>query len=290
MNNEDYMSDDDGSFSSNNEDPSAQKLSPELNNSSAVDSGSKQDGARKRKRANPVRLPSVPDDSNDEFCCYDDGTVVSNENENEDRDSTNGAGSPKRFKVENGESTPQADAVDEIVSPVSLKESQKSPVRSDGEIQTSPSPKKENESSENASGALDLALNLSPKSKIIREEDAEVEEDKATILNGTHPVGSGNHRDGHDSEEEDEQVKEEEGEVETGSADYLGRLKNLPIFSTNSSQQPIVHESDSSDMCKSDDEENTGRSIGSPNSTSKSVCVLHSMPSLRVNSLGSSHF
>lgn len=34
------------------------------------------DGARKRKLSNPVRLPSVPDDSNDDFCCYDDGTEV----------------------------------------------------------------------------------------------------------------------------------------------------------------------------------------------------------------------
>jgi hypothetical protein len=52
---------------------------------------SKKDGARKRKLTNPVRLSSnIADDSNDEFCCYDDGTGVSPENDrNDDTDNEN---------------------------------------------------------------------------------------------------------------------------------------------------------------------------------------------------------
>jgi len=280
MNNDDYMSDDDGSFSSNNEDSSAQKLSPELTNSSSS-SLSKQDGARKRKRANPIRLPSVPDDSNDEFCCYDDGTVVSNENE--DRDSTNGSGSsPKRFKAEN--QSEDGESVAERAGSVSpTKEShdaqgKKSSDEVEMKAAAAIAAAAATLEKERKNSALDLALNLSPSSK--NSHDELVDEDKQKITtNGNHAEGD-DHPSGLNSEEDEEEIREdklggEEVRSETGSprrgdggeTDHLDRLKNLPIF--NSSSQPQVgHESDSSDMCKSDDEE-TGRSIGSPNSTSK---------------------
>ncbi|CAL8124278.1 unnamed protein product [Orchesella dallaii] len=71
-NNKDQDSD---SFSSTNEELNEkQVLSPEA-------SVGRKEGSRKRKLTNPVRLPSVPDDSNDDFCCYDDGTEANEHNE-----------------------------------------------------------------------------------------------------------------------------------------------------------------------------------------------------------------
>jgi hypothetical protein len=206
---EDYMSDD-GSFSSANED-SRQKLSPEINN--------KQDGARKRKRNNPVRLPSVPDDSNDEFCCYDDGTVV-------EKDQNSTTGSPKRLKEE------------EMNKEEGREKEEKS--------QSSPS-------AENESGAMDLAKspttntttnNTCSSPKEPRQDDKEVRD--------TDNENKKHNHNSHSSEEEDDK---EESNPRDQDVNHLGRLQNLPIFSQEENDSE-----GSSELGKSDDEENTGRS------------------------------
>lgn len=68
------------SFSSTNEELDKQTLSPEQQPQN------RKEGSRKRKLTAPVRLPSVPDDSNDEFCCYDDGTEVNSQGVRVSRD------------------------------------------------------------------------------------------------------------------------------------------------------------------------------------------------------------
>lgn len=83
--NEDYLSEEDGASLSSA--PEDRKFSPEILKASS-------EGARKRKRANPTRLPATPENDQDqdpeEFCCYDDGTLPNQEDEE--------SPSPKQFK------------------------------------------------------------------------------------------------------------------------------------------------------------------------------------------------
>lgn len=210
---------DEGSFSSNNEDSSPTKFSPET--MLAQGHGQPQvtaDGARKRKRNNPVRLPSVPDDSNDEFCCYDDGTVI---NEEEDGTKTD---SPKRFKESGIEDTDKS--------------------------QLSP------EDEEHSPSALDLAKSspTPPTSPKDDKEESSCYRDNEQKYN--HTQQQENDKESHKSRDQED-------------VDHLSRIQSLPIFS----KAPGDGENDSevsSELGKSDDdEENTGRSIGSPNSSSK---------------------
>ncbi len=77
-----------GTFSNANpaDDSSSSISLSSVSEKSALPEEGRKDGARKRKLSNPVRLPSVPDDSNDddEFCCYDDGTEVVREEEGDE--------------------------------------------------------------------------------------------------------------------------------------------------------------------------------------------------------------
>lgn len=231
---------DDGSFSSNNEDSrQSQKLSsssPQKMTKHTEDGN----GARKRKRNNPVRLPSVPDDSADEFCCYDDGTIVTNEDED--------TGSPKRLKE---------DVFEEKVS-----KSQNSP-------SASVIPAQEGES---GALALDLAKNATTSpSKEEEKNGKDNEYNDRRNQSPKHQSESG--RDFLDRREQQENDKEDDDARTTSpvpksrrdqdQVDHLGRLQNLPIFS----QEENDSEGSSEELGKSDDEENTGG--GSPNSSSK---------------------
>ncbi|XP_035706748.1 zinc finger protein basonuclin-2 isoform X2 [Folsomia candida] len=260
VNNDDYMSDE-GSFSSTNEDSSTAKFSPEVITktcSSSGGDGSKQDGARKRKRANPVRLPSVPDDSNDEFCCYDDGTTVvgNSSSTNEDDDATTTiatdgmTGSPKRFKdEEEGETKSQSppiqeDDVEEDDSAAAL------------DLISSPTSKNE-KSNDKEESTLDA-------------DDAEQKYNhttKSSPISGNHSENGDDKAQGGENEQEflDDQPSPKSRRDQAQDVDHLGRLQNLPIFSSSSIKEENDSE-ESSELGKSDDdEENTGRSNSSSN-------------------------
>jgi len=229
---EESLSDDNESFCSMNDET---KMSVE--NSCAAKnesvSNSKEGGSRKRKLNNPVRLSAaVYPDSNDEFCCYDDGTEISREEEEQPGDEEN-----------------RGQEEDSSVSEEPAKK-------------IKPSPKSSDDEDDDENDRI-LAGKQNPQNH---------EKDLAPLnfALGANTNQSSSPKDqpnGHNNSEKDTKNKETSDDIDgdggnlekceqvsnsTEDASHINRLESLPIF-----------KSGSSDSGKSDDEENNnGNCIG----------------------------
>jgi hypothetical protein len=273
------------SFSSTNEEFLEPK-SPPSNSSS-----SKKDGARKRKLTNPVRLSSnIADDSNDEFCCYDDGTGVSPEdddtdNENDEIDQYGKSKLPnglhhgvdvstklKDTSIGGGSlgSPPSDNLINE--SPLGILPPPQHQNHHHLRVSTSSSPPSELHNEDNFlhSSSIKSECDMEVKNNIMIGEHSflpkETEEKKRRKLSKD-SSSEENHKNADDdnkrgmkgNDELIHNLKSEKSSEEDEEADHLGKLEALPIFSSPQTN------SDSS--LKSEDEENNGRSGGSPNSS-----------------------
>jgi hypothetical protein len=242
--------------SSDNEDDGYQMKSPP----SSV-GNNKKDGARKRKLTNPVRLPSVPDDSNDDFCCYDDGTEVSHEDEEieygEELKKVKKAPSSSSLDDRDRDPHELEDKSTEKCNSNNLKSKYSSDLEYQGQGNCIASPTSTSEQEKIKEEVVD-AINLSGdaeaedgiKSELYSEKSSAKRRKSAKDLtNKSEDLTMDNEKC-----ENDKKINEEDADL----ADHLGRLEKLPIFSS-------PHNSDSSLTAKSEDEEN-GRSGSSPNS------------------------
>jgi len=257
-------SDGEESFSSANDE--FHPKSPPFSFANTGNSGSKKDGARKRKLTNPVRLPSVPDDSNDDFCCYDDGTEVSPHEDDEDdnpnqekifRSSFSSPGEEERGKDEicsnpgeNEKDIPKSLVVVKTEVDLNMRDGSKykvqdkdnnGPVENGEDTPTSLVVMKA-EVNHNMSYGHEKEDNMCEKrSKRVASSDGEKSEnDRLVCSNDQKEV------DGSDEKNEN----------------HLGRLESLPIFNSESPKH-----SESSFTPKSDDEEDCGEGADSPNSS-----------------------